>query len=66
MPIFEFYCTTTECPENTGHYPTSHRPIELLVWDNEIPVCSVCGSSLNKGVSAPRGYVKGTENPCKN
>lgn len=66
MPIREYICTTTECPENTGHFPTSHRIIELFVKMNEHPVCEVCGYKLTQIMSASKGYVSGTTNPCKN
>ena len=61
MPIFDTYCTTTECPENTGHYPTSHRVKEVSCKINEEPVCDGCGGVLKKLLTAIPGYVKGTE-----
>jgi len=60
MPIFECVCTTTECPENVGHYPTSHRVIEVLCKADETPICEACGSGLTKLISAVPGYVIGT------
>lgn len=65
MPIYEFVCQTSECPENTDHFPTSHRVKELLCKSTDEPVCEVCGHKLKKIMSACPGYVIGTNNPCK-
>lgn len=64
-PIYEYYCSTIECPENTGHFPTSHRIIEKLVKMDEHPDCDVCHCKLIKVTSAPRGRVTGSRNPVK-
>lgn len=66
MPIYEFVCTTTECPENTGHVSTNtHRTIELFCRSDEEPECKVCGHQLIKLLSAIPGRVYNSSTPCK-
>ena len=67
MPIREYICTTTECPENTGHLDAgTHKVIELLVGLKEEPDCEVCGAKLKQIIEqGPRGKVMWSENPVK-
>ena len=65
MPIFDFYCTTSECPENTGHFPTSHRSFELFVKPNEIPQCTACFGDMTKIIGAPALQFNGRDWPSK-
>jgi predicted nucleic acid-binding Zn ribbon protein len=65
MPLLTFYCTTTECPENTGHFPDSHREIELLVKVDEIPQCEVCSGNMSKVIGAPGLSFSGRDWPTK-
>lgn len=66
MPMREYVCTTVECPENTGHLDDgSARIIEMLVGMYEEPDCTVCGCKLKQVINkGPRGYVRGSINPC--
>ena len=66
MPIYDFYCITAECPENTGFSEgIPNRKKELFVGMNDEPECEVCGSKLQKLIGCPMGYVKGTETYCR-
>lgn len=65
MPKYDAYCTTPECSENTGHYPDSHRVIEVECRITDEPVCPVCKLRVKKIFSAVPGYVKYTANPTK-
>lgn len=55
MPIFDYHCNGLDCQNKE----------ELLVNSSEKPNCSKCGRILEKQVSAPKGYVRGSNNPVK-
>jgi hypothetical protein len=58
MPIYDFYCEGLDCS-------LSMEPIELLMKVDEEVRCVICQRFMIKKVSAPKGYVKGTETPCR-
>ncbi len=58
MPIFEFKC------------PKCSHELEVLLFPGELQqdisyVCPTCTEQMEKQVSAPKGYVVGTQNPVK-
>jgi putative FmdB family regulatory protein len=54
MPIFEY-----QCPECTGI-------IEYMTLDSDEKVlCPIDDAPMTKLISAPKGYVKGSQTPCR-
>ncbi len=58
MPLYTYSCLNTDC-DKSGY------TLDLLTKFEEQPVCPSCGQYLYRGISAPKGYVKGTTNPVK-
>lgn len=50
MPLYDFSCTTTECPEK-GDVK------EILVQHDEVPECECCHLPLQKLPSVPACFI---------
>ncbi len=56
--IFDFYC-------NNGNCMSYQVRQEQMLHDSEWAVCEICGETCKRDMANPKGYVKGTETPCK-
>ena len=60
LKVFDFMCKAKGCQKQ---FIPIERFVEASVMDME--ECDFCHRPLQQIISAPMGYVKGTENPVK-
>jgi transposase-like protein len=58
MAIFDFKCNNKKCKEY-------QNMIELIVKVEEKPLCEKCNKKLVREFPAPKGYVRGSDNPVR-
>lgn len=59
MPIYEFKCNPDSNCVN------SKIGIEILAKSDEVVKCPYCHKTMSRELSAPMGYVRGTDTPCR-
>jgi hypothetical protein len=59
MPFYEYICKSTLC------MPDAVSKEYLMSEGDSTPTCDICKATMAKLVSAPRGFVRGSNNPVK-
>lgn len=60
LKTFEFECINDKCVV----FLKTHERF-LHSGEEELQICYECHGNVKKVLSATKGYVRGTQNPCK-